>query len=65
MAFSNNIKELRKLKGLTQEEMASKLEIAQATYCQYETGAKSPNVYIAQEIANIFGVTLDSLMKGA
>ena len=64
MPFGTNIKELRKQKGLTQGEMAEKLDIAQATYCQYETNAKSPNVYIASEIAKILGVSLDQLMKG-
>ncbi len=64
MPFGTNVKELRKQKGLTQEEMAKKLDIAQATYCQFETNAKSPNVYLAQEIAKILGVSLDFLMGG-
>lgn len=63
MPFGSNIKEIRKRKGLTQEEMAQKLDIAQATYSQFETNAKSPNVYLANEIAKILGVSLDYLMK--
>lgn len=64
MPFGTNIKNLRKVKGLTQQEMADKLDITQATYCQYEANAKAPNVYIAAEIAKILGVGIDELMKG-
>lgn len=63
MSFGTNMREARKSKGLTQQELAEMLDIAQATVAQYETGAKSPNVYIGAEIAKILGVTLDFLMK--
>jgi transcriptional regulator with XRE-family HTH domain len=64
MPYGTNLKRLRKAKGFTQEEMAKRLDIAQSTYCQFETNAKSPNIYLAQEIAKILGCTLDQMMKG-
>ena len=64
MPFGTNLKRFRKAKGYTQEEMAQKLDIAQSTYCQFETNAKAPNIYLAQEIAKILECTLDQMMKG-
>lgn len=48
---------------MTQEEMAKRLDIAQATYCQFETNAKAPNIYLANEIAKILKVSLDQLVR--
>ena len=64
MPFHKNLKRTREAKGFTQTEMATKLGIAQASYCQFETGAKSPTVYLAGEIAEILGTTVDNLLNG-
>jgi DNA-binding XRE family transcriptional regulator len=63
MPFGTNIKRIRKERGMTQEEMAKRLDIAQATYCQFETNAKAPNIYLANEIAKILKVSLDQLVR--
>ena len=65
MPFHKNLRNTREASGLTQTEMAKRLGIAIASYCQFETGAKSPTVYLAGEIADILGVTVDYLLKGA
>ena len=45
--------EVRKKKGYTQEQMASKLNIARTTYTGYENGNFSPSLEMAIEIKKI------------
>ena len=51
----------RKEKGLKQAELAEKAKISVLSYQRYESGERIPNVYIAQEIADILQVDVDEL----
>ena len=60
--FSANLKAFRKRKKLTQEELANKIGVIRATYWAYEKGSIMPPYDKLEQIADIFGVSIDELM---
>lgn len=60
--FSANLRKFRKQKKLTQEELANKLGVIRATYWSYEKGSIMPPYDKLEQIADIFGVSIDELM---
>lgn len=62
MGINSNIRKLRKQAGLTQEELAEKLEVARSTITQWETGWSSPRMGMIQKLSGVFGVTPAELL---
>lgn len=62
--FSERLKELRKKKGLTQEEASKKLDIARTTYSGYERGTSEPDFNTLNKIAKFYEVDLNWLLEG-
>lgn len=62
MYFGERIRQQREKRGLTQTETANAIGISQVVYCQYECGAKCPNINVAAKLAKLFGVSLDYLV---
>ena len=60
--FSANLRNFRRRKKLTQEELATKLGVIRATYWAYEKGSIMPPYDKLEQLADIFGVTIDELM---
>lgn len=60
--FSERVKELRKKNHLTQKQAAAELGIRYTAYQAYEYGKSEPNLDHLQQLADLFGVTLDELM---
>lgn len=58
----NNIKELRKEKGLTQRQLATLVNLKQANISRWESGKIVPNVLDCWKLADFFDVTLDYLV---
>lgn len=56
------LKEIRTQKGLTQQEVAKKLNITQATYSGYEAGKYEPSIDILISISKLFKVSIDYLV---
>lgn len=56
------IKELRKKKGISQAELASKLNVVRSTICQYEKGTREPSYEVLQKLADFFDVSVDYLL---
>lgn len=56
-----NLSELRISKGITQEQMAKKLDIGVSTYNQYENSQRSIPYKIAKKIANILEVKVEDI----
>lgn len=50
---------LRKEKGFTQEQMARLLKVTRATYANYETGYRNPNLKHIIELKKILGTSDD------
>lgn len=59
-----NIKKFRKLKGLTQKELAEKLGITQQSVAQYERTNKLPKLETLLYIAGALDITLNGLLFG-
>lgn len=60
---SNNIKYLRRLNGLTQEQFARKIGIKRSLLGAYEEARANPNLTNLKNMASSFGVTVDNLLK--
>jgi transcriptional regulator with XRE-family HTH domain len=60
---SNNIKYLRRMNGLTQEQFARKIGIKRSLLGAYEEARANPNLENLMNIAKIFGTTVDNLIK--
>ncbi|MBR1796501.1 MAG: helix-turn-helix domain-containing protein [Clostridiales bacterium] len=59
--FSENLVQLRKLKSMTQEDLADKVGVTRQSIAQWESGKTSPNITQSKLIADVLGVTLDDL----
>lgn len=59
--FGDNIKRLRKNKGLKQQEIADILGIKQNSYSDWENGKTEPSYENLVKLADLFEVSLDSL----
>ena len=57
--IGKKIKILRKVRGLTQEQLAEKLEVGRATVSNYEIGRREPRLNELERIASVLGVGLD------
>ncbi len=62
MSFAENLIKLRKEKGMTQEELAFEVGVSRQSVSKWETGEAEPNVSTLKSLANIFDVSLDSLL---
>lgn len=64
MEFNEKIQELRKQKGLTQEELAEVLFVSRTAISKWESGRGYPNIDSLKAIARFFGVMIDELLSG-
>ena len=59
--MKNKLDELRKLKGLTQEEFAKELRVSRQTISAIENGKYNPSLDLAFEIAIYFNKTIEEI----
>ena len=64
MEFSEKLQELRKNKGLTQEELAEILYVSRTAVSKWESGRGYPNIDSLKEISKFFEVSIDVLLSG-
>ena len=57
--IGRKIKILRKTRGLTQEQLAEKLNVKRATISNYEIGRRSPHIKELEAISEALGVNLE------
>lgn len=62
MKFNENLKYLRKKEGLTQEELAEKLNVSRQSVTKWESGQALPDIEKVKEIAYFFSTSVDSLI---
>ena len=60
--FGNTLREIRKCKGLSQENMASMLNISRSGYSKYESGESSPSIDTIKEICEVLNISSDYLI---
>ncbi|WP_396191956.1 helix-turn-helix domain-containing protein [Flavobacterium sp.] len=63
MNIGKNIKQYRELKNITQEHMATFLDISQSTYAKIENGQVTPKIERLQQISKILEVDLSTLLN--
>lgn len=61
--IANNITTLRKVKNLTQLEFANELNYSDKAISKWERAESIPDVIVLKQIADLFGVTVDYLLK--
>ncbi|WP_294751999.1 helix-turn-helix transcriptional regulator [uncultured Ruminococcus sp.] len=64
MELSNRIKELRTEKGWSQEVLAQRAYVSRQTISNWETERSYPDVHSLLILSDVFGVSLDELIKG-
>ncbi len=64
MEFYEKLQELRKSRGLTQEELAEALYVSRTAVSKWESGRGYPNIDSLKEISRYFSVTIDDLLSG-
>ena len=62
--ISENISVLRKQAGITQEDLANKLNVSNQAVSKWEAGKCCPDIEILPELAAFFGVSIDELLLG-
>lgn len=63
MNFNEKLVSLRKQKGLSQETLGEKLNVARQTVSKWELGETTPEMDKLVKMSEIFEISLDSLMK--
>ena len=61
--LSNNLISLRRMKKMTQEDLADKLGVSRQTISKWETGDSIPDMEMGMKLADILQVSLDELMN--
>ena len=64
MEFHEKLQELRKNRGLTQEELAEVLYVSRTAISKWESGRGMPNIESLKAISKFFKVSLDDLLSG-
>ncbi len=63
MEFNEKLQELRKNRGLTQEELANDLYVSRTAISKWESGRGYPNIDSLKAISKYFSVSLDDLLS--
>lgn len=61
-SIGDRIAELRKAKGMTQEELSATIGVSAQTVSKWENGVNMPDIMLLPVLADIFGVTTDELL---
>lgn len=59
--MKNRLEEIRKLNGITQEELASVLEVSRQTIGSLENGRYNPSIILAFKLSKYFGLTIEDI----
>lgn len=61
--YGKKLRELRKLEGWTQEQVAKKLGITKQTYSHYENENRKPSLDMIKELAAVYQVNIDDIFS--
>lgn len=59
--MKNRLEELRKLRGIRQEELADQLEVSRQTIGSLENGRYNPSIILAFKIARFFDMSIEEI----
>lgn len=60
-SVKNRLEEIRKSNGITQEELASILEVSRQTIGSLENGRYNPSIILAFKLSKYFGLTIEDI----
>ena len=63
--ISSNLRTLRNAHRYSQEDVAEKIGVTRQSVAKWESGESLPDILKCQELAALFGITLDALVNGA
>jgi putative transcriptional regulator len=61
--MKNRLEELRAGHGLTQQELADRVEVSRQTIISLESGRYNPSILLAFRLARLFGVTIENIFQ--
>lgn len=64
LEFHEKLQELRKSRGMTQEELAAALFVSRTAISKWESGRGYPSIDSLKEISRYFSVSIDDLLSG-
>ena len=59
--MKNRIEEIRKERGIRQEDFAKLMGVSRQTISSLETGRYNPSIFLAHKIAQFFGMTIEDV----
>lgn len=59
--MKNRLEDLRRERGIRQEDLAAVLEVSRQTICSLENGRYNPSILLAFKIARYFGTTIEDV----
>ncbi len=59
--MKNRIEEIRKDRGIRQEDFAKQMGVSRQTISSLETGRYNPSIFLAYKIARFFGMTIEEV----
>lgn len=65
MAFSENLQFIRARQGLTQEQLAEKLDVSRQSVSKWESGASFPEMDTLLQLCDLYDVKMDTLLRGS
>ncbi|PFU83814.1 transcriptional regulator [Bacillus cereus] len=64
MIFSERLKEEREKRNWSQNDLAEKLHVSRQSVSKWETGKNYPSIEIIIHLSDLFGITIDELLRG-
>ncbi len=64
MEISEKLKEARQKSGMTQDRVAEKIMVSRVTVSHWENGKSLPDIASLMSLSDLYGISLDELMKG-
>jgi transcriptional regulator with XRE-family HTH domain len=61
--YGKKLKQLRKIEGWTQEEVANKIGVSKQTYSHYENEKRRPGLDLIRELAEVYQVNIDDIFS--
>jgi len=59
--LKNRLEEIRKLRGIRQEDLAEALEVSRQTICSLENGRYNPSILLAFKLAKYFDMSIEEI----
>ncbi|MDE7218192.1 MAG: helix-turn-helix domain-containing protein [Oscillospiraceae bacterium] len=65
MSLAENLQYLRAREGVTQEQLAERLDVSRQSVSKWESGASFPEMDTLLKLCDMFGVDMDTLLRGS